>query len=304
MSRFDPLGERQDLLDAIEAKRENQVEPPEPERDGDRSRSSGPSEAVRLVPGSPPPDLRFKDARRVFYECNRGYRLRESEIRTLVELGKFRVVGASDLAVHAYDGHLDEMREDLRSLVRQGLIRKGVFEGPEHNPLALITLTKHGYRLLRANHVAPKDQALFYGFVRASDANHDAHLYKLYQKEIARIEKDGGHNPRVILDVELRQKVNRDLAKFGVNARPEIAKRHGLRVVRERIALPDVRIEYEKSDGEMARIDLELITEHYNGHSLRDKVMAGFSLYTPRGEADRLRRILEGRELTAEILSL
>jgi hypothetical protein len=54
----------------------------------------------------------------------------------------------------------------------------------------------------------------------------------------------------------------------------------------------------------MARIDLELVTEHYRGRSLADKVKAGFSLYTPRGEGDRLRRVLDGQELTAEIFSL
>jgi hypothetical protein len=33
-------------------------------------------------------------------------------------------------------------------------------------------------------------------------------------------------------------------------------------------------------------------------------VHAGFSLYTPHGEADHLRRVLDQHELTAEILSL
>jgi hypothetical protein len=54
----------------------------------------------------------------------------------------------------------------------------------------------------------------------------------------------------------------------------------------------------------MARVDLELVTEHYRGRSLADKVKAGFSLYTARGEGDRLRRVLDRQELTAEIFSL
>ena len=65
-----------------------------------------------------------------------------------------------------------------------------------------------------------------------------------------------------------------------------------------------MRIEYEKPDGEMTRVDLELVTEHYRGRSVADKILAGFALYTPRGEGDRLRRVLDQRELTAEILSL
>jgi hypothetical protein len=37
----------------------------------------------------------------------------------------------------------------------------------------------------------------------------------------------------------------------------------------------------------MARDNLELVTEHYRGRHVADKVHAGFCLYTPRGEADR-----------------
>ena len=109
---------------------------------------------------------------------------------------------------------------------------------------------------------------------------------------------------RVVLDLELQSKINRDFATFGTEARNEIAARHGLEVVREKILVPDVRIEYERPDGEIARVDLELVTEHYRGRSIADKVRAGFSLYTPRGEADRLRRVLDQKELVAEILSL
>jgi len=37
---------------------------------------------------------------------------------------------------------------------------------------------------------------------------------------------------------------------------------------------------------------------------IAEKARAGFSLYTPRGEGDKLRRVLDQQELTAEILSL
>jgi hypothetical protein len=306
MSRLDPLWERQDFLDAIEAQREHfpKSESPRPERDATRSGSNRPSRDPKPLPDRPRPEVRFEDSRGLVYDRDQGYRLRESEIRTLVDLGKFRVVGADDLLNHAYGGQRPELQEDLRNLLRQGLIRKGTFEGPEHTPRELLTLTKRGYRLLRANRVVPSGQAIYYGFVKPREANHDADLYKLYNKEVARIVKEGGRNPRVILDFELKRKINRDLAKFGREARPEIAKSQGLRVVRGRIPVPDVRIEYEKPSGEMARVDLELVTEHYRGRSLAAKVKAGFSLYTPRGEGDRLRRVLDQRELTAEILSL
>ena len=88
------------------------------------------------------------------------------------------------------------------------------------------------------------------------------------------------------------------------DAKTEIAERHGLRVVRGKIPVPDLRIEYETREGDTARVNLELVTEHYRGRQVADKVHAGFSLYTPHGEADHLRRVLDQHELTAEILSL
>ncbi|MGB2640863.1 MAG: hypothetical protein WAN32_18075, partial [Candidatus Acidiferrum sp.] len=114
----------------------------------------------------------------------------------------------------------------------------------------------------------------------------------------------GGRNLRVVLDFELKKKLNRDFATFGAESRQEIASRHGLQVVGEKIPVPDLRIEYETREGEIARVDLELATEHYRPAHLAEKVRAGFSLYASRSDGDRLRRVLDQRELTAEILNL
>jgi selenocysteine lyase/cysteine desulfurase len=51
-------------------------------------------------------------------------------------------------------------------------------------------------------------------------------------------------------------------------------------------------------------VDLELATGHYRGRNLAEKVRAGFSLYAHADDVSKLRRILDQRELTAEILSL
>ena len=74
--------------------------------------------------------------------------------------------------------------------------------------------------------------------------------------------------------------------------------------IENKIPIPDMQIEYETRDGDSGRVNLELVTEHYRGRSVAEKVRAGFSLYTPRGEGDKLRRVLDQQELTAEILSL
>ncbi len=277
-------------------------------RDAELSRTDGVSQPAKRISdrmhenGSP--EIHSADGRAVYYDRDRGYRLSDSEVRMIAELGRFRVIASHDLEQHAYGGREDQAGVDVQDLIRKGLVRKGTFEGPEATPRELLTLTRRGHRLVRAGRMVPRAQAIYHGFVKPREANHDADLYLLYQKESARIEKEGGRSLRIVLDYELKRKVNRDIARFGTTARKEIAERHGLRVVRNKIPIPDMRIEYETREGDMARVNLELVTEHYRGRSVAEKVRAGFALYTPHGEADHLRRVLDQQELTAEILSL
>ncbi len=158
--------------------------PPE-DRDRDLRTPPTPAQArtSERAPEERRHDLQFRDGRAVLYDRDRGYRLNESEVRTIVELGKFRVIAANDLSEHAYAGNRELAERDVQNLVRQGLARKGTFEGPEATPRELLTLTKRGHRLLRANRLAPQSQAVYYGFVKPREANHDADLYRLYQKE-------------------------------------------------------------------------------------------------------------------------
>jgi hypothetical protein len=233
-----------------------------------------------------------------------SYDLSESEIRTIIELGKFRVISTHDLAQHGYGGQQERADHDLKNLIRRRLVRRGRCEGPEGSPRELLTLTTAGRELLRRDGLVSRDQAVYGGFARAREANHDADLYRLYQKEAARIREQGGRNLRVILDHELKAKIRGDVRRLGAAAQTEIAAWHGLRVVGHKIPMPDLRIEYETRDGELARVDLELVTRYYGGHNAADKVRAGFSLYTRHGEAGRLRRLLGGRGMRPEILSL
>src|SRR5215475_11582644 len=75
-----------------------------------------------------------------------------------------------------------------------------------------------------------------------------------------------------------------DLAKLGKDRdssphKLEVAERHSLKVVRGKIPVPDIRIEYETRDGEKARLDLELATRHYRLRNLAMKALAGFSIF-------------------------
>lgn len=306
MSRDFTPGEFEDLRDAPSAPRERTLDrgtrQPQQPRNPDRNpQADRDPESIRNLHA---PDPRFYDSPSLCRGRDRDYRLRQYEEHALADIGRFRVVATDDLAKYLYEGHREEIERDLWSLQRQGLIQHKTIEGPDGSSRELLTLTKAGYRLLRAHHALPETQTAYYGFVKPKEANHDADIYRVYQKEGRRIARNGGRKFRVILDFEMKKKLNRDFATFGAESRQEIAARHGLRVVNGKVPVPDLRIEYETPEGEMGRVDLELATEHYRPRQLAEKARAGFSLYASRSEADRLRRVLDQRDLTAEILTL
>ena len=282
-----------------------------PESSREQRQGSEPKEDGRLTPSraSEPTQPRSSDQREIFQVRGKTYGLRPSEIQTLSELGKFRAVAIRDLREFAYQGDRARAKVDVKNLIRQGLVSTRKIPHPETSPRRLLTLTKRGHRLLLATKRVPNNQATHHGFAKPREAHHDADLYRMYYSAAAKIEQQGGRSLRVILDYELKKRVYRDLAKLGPQRestakKKEIAERHGLQLVRGKIPLPDLRIEYETRDGETARVDLELATEHYRGRNLAEKVRAGFSIYAHAQDAAGLRRVLDQRELTAEILSL
>lgn len=256
-----------------------------------------------------PSAARSPEVRKVYEIRGRTYRLRTSEIATMVEAGKFRAIAQEDLAEFAYGNDKSRMRPDVENLIRQGLVLVKAVPHEEKGSRQLLTLTKAGHRFLTVNRIAGKDQTLYFGFAKPREAHHDADLYRLYQKAADKIERGGGRNLRVVLDYELKKLIYHDLAKLGpdratAKSKRTVAERHGLQVVRGKIPLPDVRIEYDAPDGDRARVDIELATRHYRGRSLAEKVLAGFSMYAHASDVSNLRRVLDQRELTAEILSL
>lgn len=235
--------------------------------------------------------------------------LRESELLTMTELGKFRVVAATDLARFAYASDNARLDRDVRRLKAQGLVSERTLATSGRKTLRVLTLTKIGKRLVQNSGRIPADQWLYHGIVKPREAKHDAELYRLYQTEAERIENAGGKPFRVLLDYELKRNLNRDRAKLGEHrGDPEqierLAERHGLVVVDGKIPLPDMRIEYQTAELELAQVDLELATRNYRPRGVAQKAKAGFSLYAHREDAPRLRRILDGQELTARILAL
>ena len=55
------------------------------------------------------------DSPRAYYVRDRAYLLRDSEMHSLKEIGKFRVIAVSDLAKYAYGGDRERMEKDIRA---------------------------------------------------------------------------------------------------------------------------------------------------------------------------------------------
>jgi hypothetical protein len=227
------------------------------------------------------------------------YRLRESEARTLATVGAFRVVRADDL--QPAPSSRDVWKGDLRALAEQGLVQVRTVE-VNREPTAVVVLTRAGQRLLEASRVPSerRDQAFHAGLVKPREIAHDSQLYRLYQAEATRIEAGGGRIDRIVLDYELKRDyqtfLNRPDRPEGTSTRDDMqafAEATGLPVVDDHLELPDLRIEFETSDGRLECRDVELVTEHYSRGQLAGKSAAGFALYRaagagrPRGEGGR-----------------
>jgi hypothetical protein len=249
------------------------------------------------------------DAPRAYFVRDRSYLLRDSHMHTLREIGKFRVIAVKDLVKYAYAGNRERTDKEIGQLARQYLVTDKTVEIPQKKTLRVATLTKTGRRLLRTTNQVPDNQPIYHGLAKPREIKHDADLYRLYQKEAARIEQGGGRLVRVILDYELKRNLNRDLALMGPqedtqSAKEGIAEKHGLEVVDGKIPVPDLRVEYETPELELRHVDLELATREYRPRALAAKAAAGFSIYGRSEDASRLRRILDEREITAQILTL
>ena len=251
-----------------------------------------------------------EQGRETYTDRDRGYALRPSEIHTLAEVGKFRVVAVEDLAKLAYAGARARMESDLRNLKEQKLIEERGTSAFKKESQKILTLTKQAERLIRRHGFVPDDQAIYSGLVKQKEAKHDADLYRLYQKAAAEIESKCGKVFRVQLDYELKEKVYERLGRAQARGDKDLqrlkeasARDLNLPVVHGKVSFPDLRIEYETQTNEIARVDLELATTHYHASHLAEKARAGFQIYARPEDAAGLRRVRDEREITVAILS-
>ena len=236
------------------------------------------------------------------------YNLRDSELHTLADLGAFRAINFGDLVQYRHNGNQDVTRSELNRLARAGFIRRQIISRTHSEQY---TLTRLGCRAVESHRDKGSAQTLYHGFVKWREADHDAAVYKLYQKAADDIARSGGRATRVVLDFELKRSLNRQFARTaGVSPeeqarrKQEIAEERGLKVIDGRVVIPDLRLEYETPDHEQSRVDLEVVTGNYRSGGLSAKARAGFRMYASAADQVRLRAAMTDPEIMQEILSL
>ena len=246
----------------------------------------------------------------------RTYDLGGGDLETMAEIGRFRTIALTDLQQFHFGGDRSRMSYDLRRLSEQHLVRISTVRSPKGQKLTVVALTRDGKRFLeqRRKHSGQDNQPaqhIYADMKKPAEVAHDASIYRMYQAEAGKILSSGGKIRRIVLDYELKKKVFAPLARARElppdefrKRQQEVASDHGLTVVDGKIPLPDLRIEYETREGETAKVDLELATEHYKRTQLAAKARAGFRLYTTGGSASQAGAVWEDRELTAGIIPL
>lgn len=237
--------------------------------------------------------------RELVRERDREYTLRGSEARTLSLVGAFRVVSSHDLRDH--DGRpLDPRTGDLRHLREQGLARAIPLAGRRD---CAVVLTDRGRRLLDS-HRRDRDenrehrQTFYAELKKPREIEHDAQIYRAYEREAARLQERGARVERIVLDYELKREYQRFLqernrGRADSDGRPDREESEAAEWAREQdlpyfdghVHFPDARIEYVDVDGRLEHRDIEVVTLHYRGAHRAAAGRSGFSSF--RGSSAR-----------------
>lgn len=249
-----------------------------------------------------------------------GVRLHQEERQLLYETGRFRVLSLKDAAQTIYSGDEHALSSDLRYLKEQGLVSIDIVNARRDGRsvpverLEVITLTRDGEQLARSANQIDPGQRLYHGLVKPREVEHDAQIYRAYLKEWEKIEREGGENPRVKLDFEIKSEVqkaihaarkvepDRDMGEI----KQQVAQEHELPFIDGQIQIPDARILYDRDQGSRAGFsDIEVATAAYRPGHLRAKAQAGFHIYASGRDAHSISaRIEDEHHLLDRVLDL
>lgn len=127
------------------------------------------------------------------------------------------------------------------------------------------------------------------------ELTHDAQVYRAYLREAERLQKEGAHIHRVILENDLKreyqeflQERNRDREDSDGRPDRDVAEIRAWALEHDlpcdeggHVQFPDARIEYDIG-GRDRTLDVEVLTPHYRGAHGTAKSSAGFACYQGR----------------------
>jgi hypothetical protein len=223
----------------------------------------------------PDRSTRPKEPAREFRE--QFYDLTDEEMVAMRLVGSFRSIEAKDAPTQRLDRLLTKGLMERKSLVLQHSGKRS----------DVLILTPKGRDFLRSTEVGSTGQRYYAGLVKPAEVAHDLAIYPAYKREAERIEKAGGRIKRVVLDYEFKSvmasRMNRVEGPGKAERRAELAAELDLPIVKDHLALPDLRIEYEDAAGLEQHKDLEVVTRHYHGAHLAGKQQTGFRLVNTDG---------------------
>ena len=263
------------------------------------------------------PRMEMRKRRSLEPENSIGMRLRPEENILLFEVGRFRVIASADLCRALYAGNDGRMKRDLAYLRQNRLIDVHLLTARRDGRSAsarrfeAVTLTRSGRKLLEQSGILLEGQRVYSDLVKPREVEHDSQIYRAYLKEFSTVEREGGRNPRVKLDFEIKASVQRamylarkakpDRELSGVKA--DVAEQFDLSIINDRIVIPDARIEYELPSGGSSHIDLEVATSAYRHGHIQAKASAGFKLYIAHGDIGRLgAAVQDDHDIMSDIL--
>ncbi len=232
------------------------------------------------------------------YLHGREISLSRAQAEVLNDLGRFRVARPEAIEQHVYAGN-PLAKDQIGELKRARLVQ----EHATHTGQRYLSLTKTGRALAQDMQTDPR-QELYSGIKRLPELKHDSAVYEAYQHARQGIEAEGNRVTLVHLDYELKRDVGREayiLAARELRAehkhiqvlpkeeRQAAIKRAAVPVATARdlpaddngVDYPDLQIEYERPDGTIGRVNVEIVTENYKAADLAAKSGAGFQLYLP-----------------------
>lgn len=180
----------------------------------------------------------------------------------LCDAGVFRTIATKDAAAALYSGDSRAFARDLARLTADGLVRVVRPRTRARLPQTYLTLTPVGARAADAIR-AHSSQTMYAGYQKSRFIRQDARLYREFQHVAARLDREGATDLKVVLHYDLQAALNAELASIrdlpeaeSAAALARFAEAHALRVVRGRVQIPAMRVEYAATTSDRRHIDV------------------------------------------------